>query len=76
MVDQIIERLRQMVGLNGGDTLLLFSPMGLVVGLLLLGVAGNSQKRRWTARIGWVVLLVSAALLVYALALERSPRAM
>ena len=63
-----------MVGLNGADTLLLFSPMGLVVGLLLLGFAGNSQKRRWTARIGWIVLIVSAALLVYSLARGNSPR--
>jgi len=65
-----------MVGLNGGDTLLLFSPMGLVVGLLLLGVAGNAQKRRWTARIGWIILLVSGAVLVYSLALGNSPHSM
>ena len=67
MLDDAIDSLRQIAGVAGPDTLLVFAPVSLLVGLFLLGIAGHSQRRRWTAWFGWMVVIASGGLLIYAL---------
>lgn len=69
MLDDAIDRLRQMIGPIGSDMLLLVGPLGLLAALLLLGVAGNSQSKRWLGRLGWLLLIMSIGTLMYAISL-------
>lgn len=70
LIDALIERARS-AGFNNPDVQLLLASIGVILGLFLLGIAGNARKRRWTARAGWIVLTVSIAVLMYTIGLGK-----
>jgi hypothetical protein len=72
VLDDAIDRFRQMVDPVSAETLLLVGPLGLA-GLVLLGLAGNFRARRWAARLGWILLILSLGMLIFAIAPGKAP---
>lgn len=66
-MDDLIDGLRPVLQLAGPDTILLVAPAGLVVGLLVLGLSGNLRRARWMPRLGWLIVALSVAALVYSM---------
>ena len=68
-----MKQLQALLGISASDIGLLFGASGLLIGLLILGIAGSGHSRRWLRRVGWLGLLAGAALLVFGI-IQGRPR--